>query len=47
VTHILFTDKASNISKTSPEENTNHSSNSRSHLGNIMKNTCGAVPIHF
>lgn len=47
VTQILLTDKASNISKTSPEENTNHSSNSRSHLGNIMKNTCGAVPIHF
>jgi hypothetical protein len=36
VTHILLTDKASNISKTSPEENTNHSSNSRSHRGNII-----------
>ncbi len=40
VTHTLLTDKAPNISKTSPEENTNHSSNSRSHLGNIMM-VCG------
>jgi hypothetical protein len=31
--------------QTSPEKDTNHSSNSRSHLGNITKNTCGAVPI--